>query len=67
MPNQVLPTQWKKVHIDKQGGTTAYRMCNGIEEYVSHTFRECEKVAQTEYKQKAQQSDTTYQLELQKI
>ena len=50
--DQALPTRWKKVHIEKQGGTSACRMCNGREETIFHILSECEKMAQTEYKKR---------------
>jgi hypothetical protein len=50
--DQALPTRWKKVHIEKQGGTAMCRMCNEREETVFHILSECPKMAQTEYRKR---------------
>ena len=50
--DQALPTRWKKVHIEKQGGTPLCRMCNEKEETIFHILSECQKLAQTEYKKR---------------
>ena len=50
--DQALPTRWKKVHIEKQGGTSMCRMCNEREETIFHILSECQKLAQTEYKKR---------------
>ena len=50
--DQALPTRWKKVHIEKQGGTSLCRMCNEKEETIFHILSECPKLAQSEYKKR---------------
>lgn len=48
--DQALPTRTVKVKIMKESGTSKCRMCGAREETVKHSIRECEKLAQLEYK-----------------
>ena len=50
--DQALRTNWVKKHIDGREVSDKCRLCGVRDESVEHLVAECEKVAQTEYKQR---------------
>ena len=50
--DQALPTRWRKVNIEKQGGTAKCRMCNERDETIFHILSECSKLAQSDYRKR---------------
>ena len=49
---QAVQTNYVKHKIDKRAQSQVCRMCDGKSETISLTVRECEKLAQKEYKRR---------------